>query len=228
MPIQTTLLCNTKLLSKSMRALRDTLGAKLVHNKYNPVLVYGDQVDKLEQYKYFESKSDNIVGLAYTTDEKEAKTWLEEGNKVVGRKTLCGCAGSGIVLMSTVDEFVPGLKVYTVYRKKKKEFRVHIFKDRLVTVLEKRRKTGVQDADKFIRSHQRGWVFCHTNVEYDPSVVTMALEARKITKSDFVGVDVGWNDHYQQAFIIEVNSAPGIEGSSVALYAKTIKEYFAS
>ena len=35
----------------------------------------------------------------------------------------------------------------------------------------------------------------------------------------FGAIDVIWNEHQQKAFVLEINTAPGIEGTTVEKYA---------
>jgi glutathione synthase/RimK-type ligase-like ATP-grasp enzyme len=98
---------------------------------------------------------------------------------------------------------------------------VHIFKDKIVQVLEKRKKNGVE-ANAKIRNTANGYVFCSQDVVEPAGICELALAASKVTNSDFKGVDIGWNEKKNELFVIEVNSAPGIEGSNVNLYVETI------
>jgi D-alanine-D-alanine ligase-like ATP-grasp enzyme len=43
---------------------------------------------------------------------------------------------------------------------------------------------------------------------------------------DFGAVDVIWNEKQQRAYVLEVNTAPGLEGQTVDDYARGIKENF--
>ncbi|MNY81884.1 hypothetical protein D3C86_2236870 [compost metagenome] len=43
---------------------------------------------------------------------------------------------------------------------------------------------------------------------------------------DFGAADVIWNDHRKQAFVLEVNTAPGLTGTTLEKYAKALKEIF--
>jgi glutathione synthase/RimK-type ligase-like ATP-grasp enzyme len=111
--------------------------------------------------------------------------------------------------------------VYTLYRKKKKEFRVHVFQDQVVAVLEKRRKKGTT-GDTKIRNTANGYVFCREDVTEPEGIRELALKASKVTSSDFKGVDIGYNEKLNQLFVIEVNSAPGMEGTTINDYIEAI------
>lgn len=183
-------------------------------------LLYGDQVGKLEQYQWF--KEQQLVSLTFTTDIQTAKQWAEEGLVVVCRTLTHSSEGKGIIIAESAEAVVPA-PVYTLYRKKKKEFRVHIFKNQVVHVLEKRRKTGWEGTtDAKVRNTANGYVFCSEGVIEPEGLRELALKASKVTQSDFKGVDIGFNEKKNELFVIEVNSAPGIEGSNVQRYINTI------
>lgn len=213
---------NTSRPSKSLQALALQVGAKIVPGlPPKQPIVYGYQVDKLKQYEWF--KANNVPGLTFSTDKNKALEWLVKGKVVVGRTCLKGSEGKGIVLMGNPGEFKP-CPVYTLYRPKKKEFRVHIFRDKVVTVLEKRKKKGTDPKETKIRNTANGYVFCRQNVIEPVGIRELALQARKVTQSDFAGVDIGYDEKNNTLFVIEVNSAPGIEGTTLIDYANAIKE----
>lgn len=211
---------NTSKVSKSLKSLAEVLGAKIIPGlpPEQPV-VYGYQVDKLSQYSWF--KESGIPSLTYTTDKEKVKEWLSKGKTVVGRGCLKGSEGKGIFLMDKLGDF-KDLPVYTLYRPKKKEFRVHLFRDTVVSVLEKRKKLGATSKDTKIRNTANGYVFCRNNVVEPEGIRALAAAARKVTKSDFAGVDIGYDEKNNALFVIEVNSAPGFEGSTVQDYANAI------
>lgn len=208
-------------------ALSQQLGYKVWRSKTpkpkRTHLRYGDLKDKIYQYNWFTQNS--IEALAYTTSHQEACAWVANGSIVVCRALTRSSAGKGITIVEAPGP-VPVVPVYTIYRKKKKEFRVHIFKDQVVQVLEKRRKadwTG-DKSDAKVRNLANGYVFCSSGVVEPDGLRALALAASKVTTSDFKGVDIGYNEKLNELFVIEVNSAPGIEGSNVQRYVEVIKQ----
>lgn len=185
-------------------------------------LKYGQGVDKLTQFKWFELHS--IPALEYTTSDVQADLWITEGHTVFGRKLLNSSCGKGIVVKGPTDELgsMPLCPVYTKYKKKKREFRVHVFQDKVVRVVEKKlRKDWNGPRDSKIRNLANGFVFCSCTDE-PGGLRELALAASRVVGSDFRGVDIGYNEHKQELFVIEVNSAPGIEGSNVDAYINAI------
>ena len=119
-----------------------------------------------------------------------------------------------------------GFPVFTKYKKKKREFRVHVFKDAVVAVVEKKRRREFNgERDTKIRNLANGYVFVQ-GVENEPAGLReLAIKAAAVSPSDFRGVDIGYNEKKNELFVIEVNSAPGIEGSNVNKYVNTIAQY---
>jgi glutathione synthase/RimK-type ligase-like ATP-grasp enzyme len=222
-------LLSTSLGSQSLKklaiALQAQLGSKVWRSKTpkpNTLgLKYGNGKNKIEQYQFF--KDQGIPALPFTLSIAEAKEWVQGGSAVVCRKLTNSCEGKGIVVAET-PEAVCSAPVYTKYLPKKKEFRVHVFKGHVVTVLEKRRKKGV-DADTKIRNTANGYVFCREDVVVPEGLHDLAIKAAKVSSSDFQGVDIGFNVKKNQLFVIEVNSGPGMEGTTVQEYANTIVGY---
>jgi hypothetical protein len=186
---------------------------------------YGQSINKLEQYKWF--KEHNIPALEFTVDKHLAMMWVTEGETVFGRRYLNASCGKGIVIF-TKDNVMEmhGFPVFTKYKKKKREFRVHVFKDQVVSVVEKRKRKGFEgDRETKVRNLANGYVFCQT-VENEPEGLrTLALQAAKVSPSDFRGVDIGYNAKKDELFVIEVNSAPGIEGTNVEKYLEAMVQY---
>lgn len=223
--------------SRSLKRLAVALSQALGYTVYRTTvqradriqLRYGHQVNKLSQYKYFKDK--NISSFEFTTDRNQAQAWVTEGFTVVGRETLNGQAGAGIKLFSTDNpadsHVVTPCQVYTKYKPKKREFRVHIFKDKVVGIVEKRKRNDWEGAsDSRIRNLANGYVFCQEvqlTAQLKAKIEAVSLAARKVCSgSHFCGVDVGYNQLHDDVFIIEVNSAPGIEGSNVDHYKQAI------
>lgn len=221
-------LLSIKLKSGSLKrialALSERVGYRVLRTrKVNPrkkQYVYGGLIDKLEQYLWFTSNS--IPCPEYTTSRQQAREWIEGGDVVFCRTLTRASEGRGIVVAETVDQLAQA-RVYTKYKKKKREFRVHIFKNSIVQVVDKRKRSGwVDDRDTRIRNTNNGYVFCRSVENIPEGLHDLALAASKVTSSDFKGVDIGYNELHKELFVIEVNSAPGIEGSNVDDYVNTI------
>lgn len=220
-------LLSNKLGSSSLKklavALSEAVGYKVWRSrKPNPKrknILYGDCKDKLYQYQWFEAHQ--VPSVPFTTDKAVVCQLLAEGATVVARTLTKASEGKGIVLLESGEDVVSA-PVYTKYLKKKREFRVHVYQETVVSVLEKRRKKGAYNGESKIRNTANGYVFCRENVTEPEGIRELALKASKVTDSHFKGVDIGYNEKLNQLFVIEVNSAPGMEGSTINDYVKVI------
>ncbi|MFZ2190125.1 MAG: hypothetical protein WAV48_05055 [Candidatus Magasanikiibacteriota bacterium] len=188
---------------------------------------YGQGVDKITQYEWFSLHG--VPSLEFTTNQQQVMNWLLEGKVVFGRKFLNSSCGKGIMVMDPrAPDFHPEVDfipcpVYTLYKKKKREFRVHVFKDQVVAVVEKRRKAGWEGTqDTKIRNLANGYVFCQEVVNEPTGLRELAIKAAQVSPSDFRGVDIGYNEKKDELFVIEVNSAPGVVGSNIGKYLEAI------
>lgn len=222
--------------STSLKLLAQTLTAKLGYKVFRSTrekvkrqhIKYGHSVDKLAQYRWFQEQG--LSALEFTTDAQVAAGWAAEGFVVFGRKILNGSCGKGIVVIEPptnpeLEWVLPLCPVYTKYKKKKREFRVHIYKDTVVSVTEKRRRAGFAgERDTRIRNLANGYVFCQTVADEPTGLRALALAASKVSPSDFKGVDLAYNERNNDLFVIEVNSAPGIQGSNINAYVNAITQ----
>ncbi len=222
-------LVSKKLGSKSLAALAAGLSTKLGYKVFRSKtprlnrnnIVYGDCKDKLFQYQWFQANQ--IPSFPYTINQTEAKEWISKGHTVFARTLTKASEGKGIYILDSGSEF-KAAPVYTQYRKKKREYRVHVYKDQVVQVLEKRKRKDFneENRDTRIRNTANGYVFCSDGVVEPVGIRELALAASKVTSSDFRGVDIGYNEKLNELFVIEVNSAPGIEGSNIQRYIDAI------
>jgi hypothetical protein len=185
----------------------------------------------------------------WTTDWEVANSWF--GNKwdvveenehksplVVCRKILNGHSGEGITIYdaagSGIGEVTPDFKtypLYVLYKKKRHEYRVHFFKDghtyTVIDITQKKKRKGFENVNTKIRNHQNGWVYAREDIFKPEDLITQALNAAFVSNLDFGAVDLIWNEHENKCYVLEVNSAPGIEGTTLQQYitafAKDIK-----
>lgn len=213
-------------LKRLANALTQRLGYK-VWRSTRPLprrehIKYGQSVDKLTQYRWFQEQG--LSALEFTTAAETAMGWAADGHTVFGRKYLNSSCGRGIVVFDeNTAGAIHGCPVYTKYKKKKREFRVHVYKDKVVAITEKRKRAGFEgQRNTKIRNLANGYVFCQTVEDVPEGLEALALAASKVTPSDFKGVDIGYNERNNELFIIEVNSAPGIQGSNINAYVNHI------
>lgn len=170
--------------------------------------------------------------VPFTTDRQEAKRWLEAGERVFARTTLTGHSGAGIIDLYERDVEPPEAPLYTKYIKKRYEFRVHVcdwftFRPDGILATQKVARPGLEPANWRIRNHSNGFIFQEPNVPgaVMDAVTTEAYAAIEELKLHFGAVDVIWNDHQKRAYVLEVNTAPGLTGRTVDFYRNAFESY---
>lgn len=144
---------------------------------------------------------------------------------VVCRTVLAGHSGDGIVLANSREELVRA-PLYTKYIKKQDEYRVHIGRDRegnynVIAVQRKARRHDLPDENINwqVRNHSNGFVFTREGFIAPDCVTDNAKTALRASGLDFGGVDIVYNQRHQQSYVIEINSACGLQGSTIIDYA---------
>lgn len=179
------------------------------------------------------SKSEQAPRIpAYTNSLEEAVRWMADGKKVLSRTELRGSSGSGIYFSDDMENFNKG-KMFVEYKKKKEEYRVHFaFGNRIDVqrkILRKEDEQGQpidpKEVDWNIRSHSNGFIFARHNLKVPDDVFRQADRAYRMSGLDFGAVDVIFNQHEGKAYVLEINTAPGIEGTTVDNYVDVFKEY---
>lgn len=187
--------------------------------------------EKLKTFQVLQSVMPNSLPQ-WTTSRTVAEGWLKGGlygglkNAVVCRTLTRANSGRGIVLATKPNEVVSA-PLYTRYKPKTEEYRVHVSaRFGVVDVQEKRKKNGAEntEANKYVRSHDNGWVFCRDGVNAPTSVKEAAEQAVNALGLDFGAVDIGYHPDVGIA-VYEVNTAPGIEGQTLHNYAGVFRRY---
>ena len=163
----------------------------------------------------------------FTTDRTVALQWWEDGLGVVARTLLRAHSGRGIVLSSRENgTAVPRAPLYTQYIKKAEEYRVHVVAGKVIDYSQKRKRREVDndDVNYQIRNARNGWVYCRDGVEPPQAVLDASIRAVHALGLDFGAVDIGWNVRNQTACVYEVNTAPGVEGSTLDRYKSAFSE----
>lgn len=184
-------------------------------------------VNKLESFKAWE---DSGVAVPFTTSHQEAAKWFHEGEKVVCRYKLTGHSGEGIVIYDKDDdddEFdIEVAPLYTKYIKKDQEYRIHVFQGEVIFQQRKARNRAVEDADVNwqVRNHSNGFIFANRDVSAPAPVLDVCKRAVLALGLDFGACDV-LTTKQGGAYVLEVNTSPGLEGSTLDAYVGALKKY---
>lgn len=168
----------------------------------------------------------------WTESKEEARGWIAEGSKVVCRTVLNGHSGAGIIIAEKPEELVDA-PLYTKYVPKKGEYRLHFMKqrsqyiDREITVLidtqRKARKLDEPNPNWAVRNLTGGFVYARSDLDCPADVVDQARRAFALSGLDFGAVDVIWNEKRGEAYVLEINTAPGISGTTVENYVNAFR-----
>lgn len=185
--------------------------------------------DKIKAFNWF--KLNNIPTPEWTSDWLIAHDWLLQGNTLFCRHLTKGHAGDGIEVVKPSDDVLndvlPLAPLYTKAIGQCREYRFHVFGDEVKFVQQKKRRNGFRDADGnepngLIKNWDNGWVYVTQNISaYPQSAVDAAVKAVKCLGLDFGAVDVAVRQN--EPYVFEVNTAPGIEGTTVDVYIEALK-----
>lgn len=176
---------------------------------------------------FFQTVEGEVPIPDYTTDSQTALQWLREGEVVVSRYSLTGHSGKGVVIFETEESFLNYLEdngpapLYTKYIPKKEEYRLHIVGGELVYLQQKKRNVDVANPNWRVRNHAGGFIYASENVTLpSPQMQEDAVLAVQLCGLHFGAVDMIWNNHRNKGYVLEVNTAPGLEGRSIDKYAQ--------
>ena len=144
------------------------------------------------------------------------------------RETLTGHSGEGIVLIASQEEWDQyshtRAKMYVKYVPKKDEYRIHVSGGEVIDQQRKAKRSdfSAENVNWQVRNHHNGFVFVREGVEPPEAVIESALQSVSLCGLDFGAVDVIWNNHRSKAYVLEINTAPGLENTTADNYATSL------
>jgi hypothetical protein len=224
---------------------------KFVHTAYRPVVNWGNPRLgrlKLDQPLLNKPESVNVAinKLAtlnklqecnvpipeFTTSKAVALQWLNAGKVVFARTKLRSKGGDGCIWykkqkgLEVVDpNDLVDAPLYTLLFSKQHEYRVHVFKDKVIDFTQKKKVEGFEkERDPYVRSHMEGWIFARESVTLPQSAEDAAVLAVRALGLDFGAVDIADNKD-GLVCVFEVNTAPGLEGTTTVKYSEAITNW---
>lgn len=196
----------------------DGTGAKVINKPVNVSMAVNKSLcfDML--------RNEGIPTPKITRSKKIADLWVKLGHSVVGRETLTGNNGQGIFFLENEPEKEG--KLYSQYIDGGIEYRVNVYKDKLISIREKKRDKNVPESK--IKSGLNGYFFVDTSNDMSDWVknrlTALGRRSLKALGLDFGGLDVIYLPKTDELFVLEVNSAPELRGDAVTRLAYYIKE----
>ena len=223
----------TNLKSQSLKRLANELSTELGYRVYRvlPNRVRGRRavsfltgIRKDEQLQSFSTSG--VACPKYSVRGRDIVADLGDPKRIVCRALLNSSSGKGITIIERGQE-LPNVPLYTEYIPKKKEFRVHVYNNRVIDHAEKRkRKDHDGDRDTQVRNLANGYVFCRDNVVLPAGIFELAISAVNALGRTQGAVDIIWNERQDKCYVLEVNANPGMEGTTLKKYVQAIKEQF--
>lgn len=185
----------------------------------NPFSAVSKATDKL---RFFETLKDHptVRTVPYTTDIGVARDY----DKGVARTLTRASEGRGIVVFNRGDE-LPRAPLYTKYVPKTAEYRVHVMRGSAFDTQRKIKDPKRTDVTDFnVRNTANGFIFARNSGTPNQQSIQMAIDCVSFLGLDFGAVDL--IENRSGTYILEVNTAPGLEGTSYENYAKAFREAF--
>ena len=187
-------------------------------NKHSAIAIACDKL------KTFQALVEQDYLPDWTISKAIANLWIEEGHKVYCRTTLTGHSGRGIIISSSADELVDA-PLYTKATKHKYEFRVHVFKGEVIDVQQKKKRLGFDSPSTGIRNHSNGYIYARADIDIPSNILSASVDAVNHLGLDFGAVDIGYRERDDRCFVFEVNTAPGLTGTTLEKYTQAFNKY---
>jgi len=219
--------------SKFAKALQQALQTKVDHKVLRvrtPLvdrknfIVTQQVLNKVEQFERF--RQAEISSPSFSTNEMGAREF--DCKTIFARQLINSTNGRGIIEFNSTDEQYPSAPLYTEYIPKRAEYRVHVFNGEVIDIQEKRKKRDWNDSDRSIRirNSNNGYVYCRDDLNPPDGITTLAINAVNACSYTYGAVDIIYNEKRDQCYVLEVNSRPGLMGTTLDKYSEALIKQF--
>ncbi len=214
--------------SSSQQVVQVAGGATILNHPEH-LKVSGNKLATFNMLQQVNQGGDEIQHInipEFSVQKAWAEAKIREGKKVACRTVLNGHSGQGIVIAETVDQLVDA-PLYVQYIPKKEEYRVHVMNGEAFFVQRKARKTEVPDdqVNWQVRNLAGGFIYANQNIVPPEGVTEQAKRAIIALGLDFGAVDVVTTAR-GQVYVLEVNSACGLAGTTLDKYVEAFGKVF--
>jgi glutathione synthase/RimK-type ligase-like ATP-grasp enzyme len=180
--------------------------------------------NKLHTFQKLRDAGLSSILPTWSTNNYEAAEWLRSGETeaIYSRQLLRASGGRGIHISTTISGIPLDGQLYVAKVDVSREVRVHVMAGKVIDFAQKKKRRG-EEANSDIRSYSNGWIFAREGVDIPSIIREAAIDAVSALGLDFGAVDIGI-DVQGLPKIYEINTAPGVVGTSVTNYANTIIE----
>ena len=199
----------------SSRLPAHVAGAGRILNRPESVASVGNKL------RFFERFGNACRTVPWTADRTVVRRWLDEGGNVVVRNVLNGHSGEGIEIIEGRGVDIPVAPLYTKYVGKESEWRIHVLNGRVIDSTRKIRDPDFTGQPNWaVRNHDGGFIYARNSGTPSEDVVRQAVAAVEASGLDFGAVDVMVDRRDGAAYVLEINTAPGLVGTTVTRYAE--------
>ncbi len=200
---------------------------KLSNVQYvNPLEAVARAGNKLTTLSYL-----NRAGVSiprYVTSRNELP---REDNLWVARTELYGHSGDGIVV--DVPSELPAAPLYTEYIEKTKEYRAIVVDGKVVDFKQKKKRNKVSEDnpegfegehDEHVWNLDGGYIFARNSISHPEEADIQSIKAMEALGLIYGAVDLIENSD-GEIFVLEINTAFGLEGETINLVGDALNEY---
>lgn len=178
--------------------------------------------------RFFQYVGDRCSVPEWTTEKVVAIRWLTEKHTICARQVLNGHSAQGLVIMTNDPRTHVDAPLYVKYIPKKDEYRVHVVRGNVIDIQKKvlQRAFAEEHGDDInwkVRNLANGFIYQRENIQTPVVVSQEAINAIAAVQLDFGAVDIVFNNKQNRAYVLEINSAPGIQGTTVQNYANALR-----
>ena len=211
-----------KVVNKIYRVDHQAAARKRAQNK-TVFFVTPNTLNKVEQYECFSAQ--NVSSPKFTRNSELCRQF--DCKTLFARTLLNSTSGRGIIEFNSDESEYPEAPLYTEYIPKKSEYRVHTFGGKVIDIQEKRKRRGHEGVrNTRVRNVNNGYVYCRDGLTPPDGIADLAIRATAACGYQYGAVDIIYNEKRNQCYVLEVNTRPGIEGSTVDKYIQALIDKF--
>ncbi len=220
--IQTPVLSSkfAKTIQEGLRAITNEKILRTRRSKPRSFVVQYPAFDKIKQLQLF--KEHNVSCPEFTTNPRELDAL---GVSTIFARTLVNSTnGKGIVEFNRDEQQdIPIAPLYVAYIPKKAEYRVHVLNGEAIDIQQKKKKRGFEsDRNTRIRNVSNGYVYCRDDIAPPDGLANLAVSAVNALGYKYGAVDIVYNEKRNQLYVLEVNTRPGLTGTTLQKYCQAI------
>lgn len=189
-----------------------------VHNSQylNPLQAVKNATNKLATFQLLQEAGVSIP--PFFTSQSQ----LDSDTVYVARTTLTGHSGEGIVVGIPTD--LPSAQLYTTFLAKQAEYRVIVVGNQAVDIKQKLKKRDFEgDRSPYVWNCDNGYVYARNDITIPEDLTSTAISAISALGLRYGAVDI-IEDEYGNLFVLEINTAFGLEGTTTQLVGDAIQE----